>query len=119
MNFVMKLFQAIAGYFRDGQAERDLKAARQMMGVALPLVEAFARKTPTRSDDEIVALFRDYALPHVDQFLSLPTDKRGLALLDGVTTLLGRYYPGTATRVLNTATQVAYLAFRAEREPAA
>ena len=117
MTILKKMWGAVAGYFRGGRAEQDLRTAREMVGAALPLVEAFARKTPNRTDDELAALFREYALPHLDRFLGLPPEKRGLALLDGVSTLLRRYYPGTATRVVNTAAQVAYLAYRAGREP--
>lgn len=117
MTFLKKLWEAVAGYFRGGRAEQDLRAAREMVGVALPLVESFARKTPNRSDDELAALFREFALPNLDRFLGLPREKRGLALLDGVSMLLSRTYPGSATRVLNTAVQIAYLAFRAGQEP--
>ncbi len=115
LNYLKKLVEFFGRYFQSGQAERDLVTARNLAGVALPLVETLASLTPSRSDDEIVALFRQYSLPYVDRFLSLPADKRGLALLDAASTLLGRQNPGTATRILNAAVQMAYMAFRTQK----
>ncbi|MFN0165603.1 MAG: hypothetical protein ACKV22_04155 [Bryobacteraceae bacterium] len=114
MNYLKKLIELFSRYFQSGQAEKDLLKARNLVGAALPLVQALATLTPSRSDDEIVALFTQYSLPYVDRFLALPAEKRGLALMDAASTLLGRQHPGTATRILNAAVQMAYMAFRSK-----
>ena len=116
MKFIKKVLAAVAGYFRSGKAERDLAAVQAMVPGAMPIIEAFAAVTPTRADDEMVALFKKYALPGIDHFLDLPVEKRGLALLDGASIVLGRTFPGTATRLLNAAVQLAYTTWRAEQE---
>ena len=116
MTFLNKIFGPLARYFRSGKAERDLATARKMMPRAIPIIEAFAAMTPTRADDELVALFKKYGLPGIDGFLDLPVEKRGLALLDGASVVLGRMFPGTATRLLNASVQLAYTAWRAEQE---
>lgn len=118
MNFLKRFFTFgwLVAYFQSGRAERDLKAARDLMPKALPIVEEFARWTPTRADDELIALFRKYAIPGIETFLAMPVEKRGLALLDGASYVLSLTFPGTAARVLNAAVQLAYTAWRAEQE---
>jgi hypothetical protein len=116
VSFLKKMFAAAAGYFRSGKAERDLSAIRSMVPKAIPIIEAFAAMTPTRADDELVVLFRKYGLPGIDRFLELPLEKRGLALLDGASVVLGRTFPGAAARLLNASVQLAYTAWRAEQE---
>jgi hypothetical protein len=116
VKFLKNFFSAIASYFRSGKAERDLEAVRSMVPKAMPIVEAFAGMTPMRADDEFVALFKLYGLPGIEHFLGMPAEKRGLALLDGASVVLGRMFPGTATRLLNATVQLAYTTWRAEQE---
>lgn len=115
MGFLKKMFGWLTKYFST-RAEADLAKTRDLVGIALPIVELVTKLTPTRADDEIIALFKQFALPHVDAFLALPRDKRGLALLDVASTLLARQEPGVASRILHTAVQLAYTIFSAEKQ---
>ena len=116
MTFLNRIFGPLARYFGSGKAERDLAVARKLMPRAIPIIEAFAAMTPTRADDEMVALFKKYGLPGIEHFLDLPLEKRGLALLHGASLVLGRMFPGTTTRLLNASVQLAYTAWRADQE---
>jgi len=112
------LFKAIVdwlvGLFRSGKAEQAFNAAVSLVPKAVPIVKEIAALTPTRSDDEIIAAFERYAVPGACQYLSLPREKRGLALLALATEILAAQVPGTPTRILNTAVQLAYTGVSAE-----
>lgn len=113
----MKLFRSIWGwlaqYFASGRAERDLKLACAYVQQALPIVETIAMLTPTLIDDNMVALYRHYALPGVEAWLTSPVEERADALREVARNVLAKQVPtGTPNRVLNAAIELAYLAFR-------
>lgn len=86
-----------------------------LLPIALPIVRGIAELTPTRSDDEMIALFDRYALPGVNAWLALPADQRGKALLYAAAELLKRQTPDVADRIIDMAVQLAYAGWREEQ----
>lgn len=70
---------------------------------ALSIAKAIAAMTPTRGDDEIIALFERYAVPGLAIFIQLPPEQRGLALLEAAATELARYFPNAKRTELDAA----------------
>src|SRR5258708_27810999 len=64
---VAKLFSTPEGQKRVNDV---LTKSYDVMTIALPICEMIAANTPTRNDDEVLALVRKFALP-----LALPTDR--------------------------------------------
>lgn len=60
---------------------------------AYDIVKIVAQLTPTRADDELIALFERYAVPGLAIFIQLPPEQRGVALLEAAATELARHYP--------------------------
>ena len=115
-----RFFKRVAGWFGDGNAvKKVLDQAYGLLTAALPIVEDIAKLTPTRADDEIVALIRKWGLKlHVLTY----TDERskGLFLHQIAAASLKRVFPGMPNSVIDLAVQLAYTAWRAgEREKAA
>lgn len=113
----MKLFKSIWGwvakYFTSAQAEKTLKLACAYVERALPIIETIAAITPTRTDDELIALFKRFALPGIEAWLTVPVAERGDALREVARTVLAREVElGTPQRVLNAAIELAYLSYR-------
>lgn len=104
----------IVSFFRSGKAEQALNTAAALVPKAIPIVKEIAAITPNRTDDEIAAAFERYAVPGAATYLALPRDKRGLALFQLATEALASLVPGTPTRILNTAVQLAYTTAAAE-----
>jgi hypothetical protein len=113
MKRVTDFLKRVGSYFGSDAATRDMQRAAAMISTATAVVEAVAILTPNRADDELVALFQRYALPQVDKWLQLPPEERGKALLYAASQQLGRLYPGTATRVVDLAVQMAVVGVRA------
>jgi hypothetical protein len=117
MNAILKALRSVGsafvGFFRSGKAQAAFEQAAALVPKALPIVTLVASLTPTLADDELVALFRRFALPYVEQYLALPKEQRGVALLKVASTQLASIAPGTPTRILDTAVQLAYVGFRA------
>jgi hypothetical protein len=110
----MKQFlKRVASYFGSDAATRDMQRAAGMIATATAVVESVAILTPNRADDEVVALFQRYALPEVERWLGLPPEERGKALLFAASQQLSRLYPGTASRVVDLAVQMAVVGVRA------
>ena len=101
-----------AGFFSSGKAQRDFDLVVSLVPKALPYVELVASLTPTLADDQIVALFAKYGLPFATNYLALPQEQRGAALLRSASTLLAREVPGTPTRILDSAVQLALVGSR-------
>jgi hypothetical protein len=78
----------------------------------LPIVKSIADLTPTRADDELIVLFKSYALPGVEKYLALPMEFRGAALQHAAVETLRLFAPnGTSDRLLRAAVELAYLSF--------
>lgn len=58
-----RIWSAIVGFFRRVGGGQVGDILTRLTEQALPIVEAIAAMTPTRSDDEIVALLRSYKRP--------------------------------------------------------
>lgn len=117
MNVFKKIWGALASYFQSGRAEKDLKLACAYVSKALPIIETIAAFTPTRADDELIALYKRFALPGVEAWLSTPVAERGDALREVARTVLAREVePGTPQRVLNAAIELAYLSYSASKQ---
>ena len=116
-SFLKKIGSAIAKIFgAGGPAEAAVKRALAIVPVALPIVEMIAKATPTRADDEIIALFREHGLPWVEYWLGPPVEKRGAALFQAASLLLVRLVPGMPMNIINAAVQIAYTAWKAEQK---
>lgn len=107
---------AVRRFVAGDRAKAAVAQAVAMVKQALPIVEAIALLTPTRADDEIVALFKAYGLPAVEKWLELPADRRGAALFEAASQLLARQFPGVLMNIINTSVQMAYTAWRAEQK---
>lgn len=106
---------ALRLYFQSGAAQRSLDRAVDLVPRALPIVEQLAKLTPTRADDELVAAAKAFGLEaRAADYLALPMERRGLALLAIATDALAILAPGAPTSILNTAVQLAYTSWRAE-----
>lgn len=112
MNKILQFFKSIAVFFT-GPGARIAETAVRVATVALPIVEAIAKMTPTRTDDEIIALFKSYVVPNMEIYLALPVADRGPALLAAATTELQRRYPSLPIHQVQLAIQMAYTQFKA------
>ena len=106
----IKLWKLING----NAGESFAKRIQQIAIAALPIVEMIAAMTPTRVDDELVALFKKYAVPGVEYYLSLPMEKRGIALSEVAVTELAQKFPGTPTYLLKLAVEQAVAKYKLE-----
>lgn len=107
-------FTKVGNYFTSGKADADLQKVAVYIPYALPVVKEIAALTPTRADDEIVALFERYGLPEVQKYLALPAEERGGVLARVATKILAKAFPNAPERLLTSAVQLAYVGFRAE-----
>lgn len=109
LGFFKKLWRFVTGDKLKGILQR----IDNMVGVALPIVEEVAALTPTRSDDEIVALFKRFRIT-VEGWLGLPQDQRGAALLHAATSEIGKLYPNVPVSQIQTAVQLAVTVMKAK-----
>jgi hypothetical protein len=63
MNTIKAFLYKIASVFRSNQLQVRLAQAYNILKDVLPVVEEITALTPTRADDEIVALIWHYVLP--------------------------------------------------------
>lgn len=108
----MKWFLKLFSYFQ-GRAADDVARALEVSKSALPIVARIATLTPTRMDDEIIALFQHFAVPNVEAWLKLPVEERGRALMQVAAQELKRVAPGTTGRIIDLAVQFAVIQMRA------
>lgn len=108
----IKVWQFING----PSGEKVAKLIVQMSITALPIVEAIAAITPTQADDEIIALFKKYALPGVEKYLAFPPGQRGIALSDAAVSELAKDFPGTPTYLLKLAVEQAVAKYKLENK---
>ena len=88
---------------------KDFRAlVEDLAEMALPFVEAIAAATPNRTDDEIVAIYKQYR----QEGLYDPSKPVDLLLRDLAVALLRDFAPGAAGRILNLAVELAYNAYR-------
>ncbi len=87
------LFVKLFNFFNSQKAEDLLKLIKDIAEKALPIVELIAALTPTRIDDELIALFKRFGTPNLDKYLALPREERGEALMTVAINELQKLYP--------------------------
>lgn len=108
MTFLKRIFGTLWSILIGPKGQKAAEMVQQYVAMAIPIVKTVAALTPTRVDDEIIALFEKYAVGNLHAYLALPIADRGPALLAAATTELARYVPaGTPTTILQTAVQMA------------
>ena len=100
-------FQRVFGFFTSDKAQAIAKKIQEYMQAALPVVEFIASITPTRADDEIIALFKRFALPQVEAYLALPAGDRGAALIAAAQSELQKRFPDAPISQLRAAIELA------------
>lgn len=109
MNWIHKIVN-----FFSKRGMSDIERAAHLMVVAVPIVEMVARMTPTRSDDELIDLFKSYAIPGVEAWLAVPPESRGRALMTVAATALKRITPDKIDRIIDLAVQLAVVEAKAK-----
>ena len=108
MSFLKRIFGGVWKFLTGDKGQKVAAMIEQYVAMALPIVKAIAALTPTRADDEIIALFEKYGVANLHAYLALPIADRGPALLAAATTELARFVPaGTPATILQTAIQIA------------
>lgn len=113
---VAAIFVKVTSFF-NGPGRRVLQEIMQISEAALPVVEVIAALTPTLADDEIIRLWKMYALPmaHANAWLQLPPSDRKGALLEAATQQLAKQYPDIPIHKLQTAIQLAVTKLKADQ----
>lgn len=114
MNFLKSFFSKVVGFFRSGKAEAAFNQVAALVPYALPVVEAIAKYTPTKTDDQIVAAYQRYGVPLLADLQKTPANQRGYLLLDLAAQVLAEKFPGVATNLLHSAVQVCVTAIKAQ-----
>lgn len=112
MKWIKTFYLKMLSYV-SGRAAQDIATAVELTRLALPIVQRVAALTPTRSDNELVRLFQEYAVPGVHAWLQLPREQRGRALMQVAATQLKRVAPDTVDRIIDLAVQAAVVESRA------
>jgi hypothetical protein len=120
MKFIRTILAKIASLFTPAGQKKvqvAMATAYDVMLQALPIVELIASLTPTRADDEIVAMIRKYALP-------IPLPEGPLSDLDKQNYLANAAFllvkeqvkaAGVPDNVIDLGVQMAYTAWKAAR----
>jgi len=96
-----------------GIASTVAEKIQEISAAALPVVKLIAELTPTRADNEILELFERFLIGGARDYLALPMDQRGPALLKVATTVLARQFPGVPVVQIQAAVQLALVQHRA------
>lgn len=109
-------FIKIWNFLNGTQGDRVAKLLQDITKKALPIVEVIAALTPTRVDDEIIALFKLYALPNLDKWLQIPIEQRGVVLLEVAVSQLQKHFPNVPIFMLKAAIEMAVVKFKVESQ---
>lgn len=110
MNILARFFRRLIGLFR--KAEIALSQIETLIPDALFIVEMIAKATPTRADDDIVQLAREYALgPVVIAQLHAGNRDEALRMIARVA-LQKHVRLSIKDSVANAAIELAYTVFR-------
>lgn len=114
MKSIANFFRRIIDIFRGPRLDQALAKAYDLVQDALPIVELVAKLTPTRADDEIVALIRNYAIPLAIPERAMTDLEKSTFLRLTATNLLKRELAGRgiSDSVIDLAIQTAYVAFK-------
>jgi hypothetical protein len=100
----------LLGYFRGDVADlitKGVKQAGPYLQPAYQLVTIAVTLTPTRADDEILALVNRFGLSQALD-LSIPPEERGPMIFDMVVNALKGQFPDAETRRLRRAVELIY-----------
>jgi hypothetical protein len=101
-------FSALGRFFKRLFSKETTEAIGRYVEAATPIVEMIAMMTPTRADDEILALLK--ALKREGLFD--PAIPREDILRRVAVSMLSERFPGVAGRWMNLAVELAYNAFK-------
>jgi len=105
----------IVNLFSSGKAQAALEAVVSLVPKALPVVRFITSITPTRADEEIIALLDRFGLQErAAAYLALPPADRGAALRAVAVSLLAKQAPDQPERILGAAIELAVVADRAD-----
>jgi hypothetical protein len=107
MNKLKQLLSKLTSLFTSGKAQAAFDQAIALVPKAIPIVTTIAALTPNRTDDEIAQAFAKYAQPFSAEYLNAPKEMRGRLLLQLASSVLAAEVPSAATRILDTAVQLA------------
>jgi hypothetical protein len=122
----MKIFSALGGAFKRLAAlvsdlftteagQQNIEKALGLAKLLLPMVERLAEATPTRVDDELIALFKSHGVPEVEKFLAMPIQDRGIALLYAGRFIAAATFPMVPRWLLDSAVQLAVLQIKSAK----
>jgi len=100
-------FAKVFRWFSSDAAQRVAEKIQEYCRAALPVVEFIASLTPTRIDDEIIALFKRFGLGNVDKYLALPQGDRGAALMAVAQAEMQKRFPDVPISQLRAAIELA------------
>ena len=111
------IFSSILHWFQGShpKVQAALDQAAHIAQVALPIVEQIAALTPTRTDDEIIAAYKHFAVPVIDAQVSGGIGGAGAALLSLGTAVVQAQFPGLPVSLVQTGVQLAVTAYKAQK----
>lgn len=102
------------------RADAALDQVRELLPMALGVVQRIAVLTPTRTDNEIVALLREYKVDvSIPRGRKLSDRERALLLFAAASVALTNLSPNTVGSVIDAAVQLGYTAWKAGQPPRA
>lgn len=107
-------FTKVFTWFTSDAAQRVAEKIQQYCMAALPVVEFIAAMTPTRIDDEIIALCKRFGLSNLDKYLALPQDERGEALMAAAISELQKRFPNAPLSQLRAGIEYAVVISKAK-----
>lgn len=100
---IAKFFKALFSPETAAAIQKGIETAAPYIKQALEVVKVIAALTPTRADDEILALLEKYGLPAILE----PGANRAEILRQVALAELQKKYPGISDRTLNRAIEIA------------
>jgi hypothetical protein len=118
---IKSFFSKVAALFTTPEGQKRvndaLTKAYDIMQVALPICETIASLTPTKTDDEIIALVKKYALPLALPDRPLTDGEKANTLRYAATSLVKQELVsvGVPANVIDLGVQLAYSALKANQ----
>lgn len=111
---VLNWFKSLWRWAMNDHTISVLKRVDDMIGIAMPIVKQIAALTPTRSDDEIVALLEKFHIK-LSYWLQIPPSERGPVLLHVATNEMQKRYPEAPINQIQSAVQLAVTVMKANQ----
>jgi hypothetical protein len=97
----------VVSFFKKATADNLM----EVIQFATPIVKTLAQLTPNRTVQEIVGAYEHYGVPAVQGLVSLPKEKRGMALADIAASVVAAAFPAIPTRLISIGVSTAYAAW--------